>query len=159
VVRIASVLWIALTIGHCADVTTPALYGRDINLYWDLRYMPDVAAMVAAAAPFWMMAAIVATIVAALFVFYILFRWAFARVVAAIDEPRARAAIAAGAGAAILVFAVQHIGEAVPAVPSFATPVSETYARQARLVAGAMSASTALPASPSFDADLSLARG
>ncbi|HKB12740.1 MAG TPA: hypothetical protein VKD69_18885 [Vicinamibacterales bacterium] len=159
VVRIASVLWIALTIGHYADVTTPALYGRDINLYWDLRYMPDVAAMVAAAAPFWMMAAIVATIVAALCLFYILFRWAFARVVAAIDEPRARAAIAAGAGAAILVFAVQHIGEAVPAVPSFATPVSETYARQARLVAGAMSASTALPASPSFDADLSLARG
>src|SRR5262249_32934469 len=47
----------------------------------------------------------------------------------------------------------------VPAVPWSATPVSETYARQARLVAGAMSASTALPASPSFDADLSLARG
>src|SRR5262249_62001348 len=132
--RMHTVLWIALTIGHYADVTTPALYGRDINLYWDLRYMPDVAAMVAAAAPFWMMAAIVATIVAALCLFYILFRWAFARVVAAIDEPRARAAIAAGAGAAVLGVAGQHIGEGGPAGPSFAAPVGGNSARQGRPV-------------------------
>jgi len=47
----------------------------------------------------------------------------------------------------------------VPSFPPFATPVTETYARQVRLVAGAMSASMTLPASPSFEADLSLTRG
>ena len=43
--------WIVLVLGHYADVTTPALYGRDINLYWDVRYMPDVAAMIARRPP------------------------------------------------------------------------------------------------------------
>ncbi len=37
-----SVLWVLLVIGRYVDVTAPALYGRDINLYWDLRYVPDV---------------------------------------------------------------------------------------------------------------------
>ena len=45
---------VVLVLGHYADVTTPALYGRDINLYWDVRYMPDVAAMIAHAAPLWL---------------------------------------------------------------------------------------------------------
>jgi len=157
--RTAAVLWIALAIGHYADVTTPALYGRDINLYWDLRYMPDVARMVAAAAPVWLMAAIVVVVVAALTLLYLLFRWAFARVVSAMDSTRARTAIAAVAAALVVLFAAQHVSEAVPARPVFATPVTQTYARQARLVAGAMSASLTLPPSPSFDAGLSLVRG
>jgi len=61
--------------------------------------------------------------------------------------------------AAIVLFAAQHTSEAVPAVPPFATPVTETYARQVKLVAGAMSASTTLPPSPSFEADLSRTQG
>jgi hypothetical protein len=157
--RTATVAWIALTIGHYADVTTPALYGRDINLYWDLRYVPDVARMVAAAAPFWLMAATVTAIVAVLSLLYVLFRWAFTRVRLALDEPRGRAAVAAVAAAMVLLFGAQRASKAVPARPEFATPVTATYARQVRLVAGAMSASMTLPPSPSFDADLSLARG
>jgi hypothetical protein len=38
-------LWIVLAAGRYAEVTAPALYGRDINLYWDLRFIPDVGAM------------------------------------------------------------------------------------------------------------------
>ena len=63
-------VWVLLVIGHYADVTTPALYGRDINLYWDVRYMPDVAAMVVRAAPLWLIvlaAAAVALIVVLLY--------------------------------------------------------------------------------------------
>ncbi|HJZ73964.1 MAG TPA: hypothetical protein VKE51_19630 [Vicinamibacterales bacterium] len=157
--RLATVLWIAFAIGHYADVTTPALYGRDINLYWDLRYMPDVAAMVAAAAPPWLIAASVTAAAAVLLLLYVVFRWAFSRVVTAIDEPRVRAAIAGVAAAIALFFAAQRMSEAVPARPEFATPVTATYARQVGLVAGAMGASMTLPPSPSLDADLSLARG
>jgi hypothetical protein len=64
-IRTLAAIWVVLTIGHYADVTTPALYGRDINLYWDLRYMPDVAAMVARAAPLWLIAAVVGAAAAA----------------------------------------------------------------------------------------------
>src|SRR6185312_13878597 len=35
-------LWTVLAIGRYADVTVAALYGRPINLYWDLRFIPDV---------------------------------------------------------------------------------------------------------------------
>ena len=51
--RALSVLWIALVIGHYADVTAPALYGREVNLYWDLQHVAGVAAMLAKAAPVW----------------------------------------------------------------------------------------------------------
>jgi hypothetical protein len=159
VLRTASAAWIVLAIGHYADVTTPALYGRDINLYWDLRFMPDVAAMVAAAAPLWMIAGVLVVVGVALALLYIVFRWAFGRVVAAVDEPRTSTVLAALAAAIVVVFGVQHVSSAAPAVPAFATPVTQTYARQMRLVAGAMSASMTLPPSPPLDADLSLTHG
>src|SRR4029077_9181421 len=62
--------WMVLVLGHYADVTTPALYGRDINLYWDVRYMPDVAKMIASAAPLWLIVCGVAAIVLVLALFY-----------------------------------------------------------------------------------------
>ena len=49
-----SVLWVLLVIGRYVDVTAPALYGREINLYWDLRYVPDVVSMLVRAAPLWL---------------------------------------------------------------------------------------------------------
>src|ERR1700746_1786068 len=33
--RWISVIWIFLVLGRYADVTATALFGRDINLYWD----------------------------------------------------------------------------------------------------------------------------
>ncbi len=72
--------WLVLVLGHYADVTTPALYGRDINLYWDLRYMPDVAAMIARAAPLWLIVGVVAAVAAVLALLYVVFRWAIRRV-------------------------------------------------------------------------------
>src|SRR3954470_3260895 len=47
VLRCTTLLWVVLVISRYADVTAPALYGRDVNLYWDLRYVPAVAAMLA----------------------------------------------------------------------------------------------------------------
>ena len=55
-VRWMAVVWLVLVIGRYADVTAQALYGRDINLYWDLRFIPDVASMLARAAPWWLIA-------------------------------------------------------------------------------------------------------
>jgi hypothetical protein len=158
-IRMLAAIWVVLTIGHYADVTTPALYGRDINLYWDLRYMPDVAAMVARAAPLWLMAAVVGAAASALALLYLLFRWALVRVAGAMTDRRARVAIAVYAVAVLLLFGARQVSDAVPATPAFATPVTATYVRQARLVAGAMRASTTLAPSPPLDVELSLVRG
>jgi hypothetical protein len=157
--RALAAIWVVLTIGHYADVTTPALYGRDINLYWDARYMPDVAAMVARAAPLWLILVAVGAVASVLALLYLLFRWAFARVVDNMADRGARAAIAVYAAAVLLFFGAHQVSDALPATPAFSTPVVATYARQARLVAGAMRASTTLAPSPPVDADLSLVRG
>ena len=59
VLRGLSVLWVILVISRYADVTAPALYGRQVNLYWDLRHVPAVATMLARAATAWLVVLIV----------------------------------------------------------------------------------------------------
>ena len=159
VLRLLAVVWLLLVIGHYADVTTPALYGRDINLYWDVRYMPDVAAMITTAVPPWITIAVVVALAIVVAALYAIFRWALGRVVAAMDDRRVRIGSAIAAAAMILLFVAQQVTDRAPAVPRFATPVVATYARQARLVAGAMGASMTLAPSPPMDGDLALARG
>ena len=159
VLRLLAVVWLLLVIGHYADVTTPALYGRDINLYWDVRYMPDVAAMITTAVPPWITIAVLVALAIVVAALYAIFRWALGRVVAAMDDRRVRIGSAIAAAAMILLFVAQQVTDRAPAVPRFATPVVATYARQARLVAGAMGASMTLAPSPPMDGDLALARG
>ena len=150
--------WLLLVLGHYADVTTPALYGRDINLYWDIRYMPDVAAMIVRAAPLWLVAASVAAVVLVVSLLYFLFRWAIRRVAAAAFDPRERAPIFMGGVMIVGLFAAQQLGRHFVTEPVFATPVIETYARQAGLVAGALRASKTLAPSPPMTADLARVR-
>jgi hypothetical protein len=158
-IRVLAIVWVALTLGHYADVTTPALYGRDINLYWDIRYMPDVAAMIAGAAPWWLTLLIAAAAASLLVSLYLAFVWAFGTIVDATRSRRVRLTLAAFAAAVAIAFGVQLTRGALAESALFPTPVTATYARQARLVLGAMGASTRLPPSPAMDADLSLVQG
>ena len=154
--------WVLLSIGHYADVTAPALYGREINLYWDLRYMPDVAAMVIRAAPLWLVTAATVAVAAVLTLLYRVFLWALARVADATTRDGERRALVVMAMLMLAIFAAQRTPGTdawLPAVPVFSTPVVDTYARQARFVAGAMAKSATLAASPVIDSDLTLVRG
>ena len=151
--------WMLLVLGHYADVTTPALYGRNINLYWDVRYMPDVAAMIARAAPLWLLAGAAAAIAATLALLYILFRWAIRRVAAAAFDRRERAPVFLGGIMIVALFTAQQLGRHFETEPVFATPVVATYARQVRLVAGALGKSKTLAPSPPMTADLARVGG
>ena len=55
--RWVAALWLALVLGRYAEVTAAALYGRDINLFWDLRFVPDVVALLARPERLWVVAA------------------------------------------------------------------------------------------------------
>ena len=158
-IRWLTAFWVLLVAGHYADVTAPALYGRDINLYWDLRHVPDVAAMVVRVAPAWLVvfAAAVAAVIVGLL--YLLFGWAIARVADAMSAPRRRLGIAVFAALVLLLFAGQQLNGGFPSVPAFSTPVTQTYARQVRLVADAIGGSTMVAASPPIDEDLGFVRG
>src|SRR4030095_4484251 len=41
--RLLAVIWTVLALGRYAAVTSTALFGRDINLYWDSRHFSAVA--------------------------------------------------------------------------------------------------------------------
>src|SRR5205809_3091342 len=73
--------------------------------------------------------------------------------------PRRRFGIAAFAALVVLLFAGQRLGGGFPSVPAFSTPITQTYARQLRLVADAIGGSTTVAASPPMDEDLALVRG
>ena len=89
--------WIVLVAGRYAEVTVPALYGRDINLYWDVRHMPNVGAMFAVVADPWLRVAVVAGALLVPGLFYIVARWALGSVAAATHDARARRALGLGA--------------------------------------------------------------
>ena len=151
--------WLVLVLGHYAEVTTPALYGRDINLYWDLRYMPDVAAMIARAAPPWLIAGVAAAVALILALLYVALRWAIRRVAAAAFDARERAPIFMAGVTIVALFTAQQLGRHFDTEPTFATPVVETTARQVRLVTGAIRTSKTLPPSPPMTADLARVQG
>lgn len=152
-------LWVLMVVSRYADVTAPALYGRDVNLYWDLRYVPDVAAMLARAAPRWLILAAFASAAIVPTVLYRLLRWALGRIGEAMADSRERRVLGLLAAAAATAFTGQRLSARFPGEPGFSTPVTLTYARQARLVVTALTRSRPLAPSPSMDADLALVKG
>ncbi len=161
-VNAAGAIWLVLAIGRYADVTAPALYGRDINLYWDVRYVSDVTKMLTRAASFGVIVLVVAGAVLVLAILFLLVRWAIGRVSRALDEADERRVLVWGAVILALLFAAQTAAPSFPAVPSFATLVTATYARQARLVMNARAAAggaQVLAPSPPITSDLSRVRG
>src|SRR6266508_2716154 len=157
--RWLTVAWVVLVVGRYAEVTAPALYGRDVNLYWDLRFIPDVVSMVTKVAPPWLVALALAGVALIFLLLYVLLRSAWRRVVSATADPRERRVALAAAAAVFALFLAERAIGSVPGLPSFAAPVTRTYARQARFVIGAMSGSTALAASPAMDSDLAQVKG
>ncbi|HMJ86287.1 MAG TPA: hypothetical protein VK504_24085 [Vicinamibacterales bacterium] len=157
-----SAIWTVLVLGHYAEVTAPALYGRDINLYWDLQFIPDVAAMVTRVASWWLIVLSVSAAVLTLILLYALVRRAWRCVAAALtDDNQCRALIALSL-AVVALFIVTPAKAEVPGedtVHRFASPVVLTYARQVRFVVEAMAGSRTLPDSPPMTFDFSRVQG
>jgi len=160
--RWLAALWTFLVIGHYADVTATALYGREINLFWDLRFVPDVAVMLAAPSRLWVVALAAAGVGLVLTVLYLALRWAIRHVAEAAGRPLERWALAAVLAGVAMVWVVQRAeipaAEFVYAV-RFPPPVSANYVRQARLLVSSVTGSIALPAGPPMNSDLSRVKG
>jgi hypothetical protein len=156
IVAALTTTWTLLVIGRYAEVTAPALYGRTINLYWDLRFIPDVIAMITRVASWWMIAGAFAIV---LVVFTLLcggLAIAWRRTAAAMDAAAERRAAVGFATAVLLASVAQHaIGSSRPVT----TPIAATYARQLRFVIDARSGGAALPATPAMNSNLARVRG
>lgn len=156
-----SALWILLVAGRYAEVTAPALYGRDVNLYWDLRLMPDVVSMVTRVASWWEVVAVTFLVVAVVGLAYLVLRAAWRRIASALTNGRERRPLLIGAAAIVVAFGVdlsiRGLGEPAPGeddrVQAFARPVSATYGHQLHLVAAAMAKTRTIPVGPAMRSD------
>jgi hypothetical protein len=128
-------VWVILVIGRYADVTSRSLYGRDVNLYWDLRLMPDVGAMFAFVANPWLLANVIAGVVLIPLLLYMPLRWAIDRVVAATNAALPRRVLGVLAGLALAVCGAQTLSARVPEIAKFESPVTAAFAQQALQVA------------------------
>lgn len=160
--RALAVVWMLFVIGHYADVTAPALYGRDVNLYWDLQHVSNVASMLAVAAPVWLVLLVVVVSVVILAALYALGRWAVGRLGEALRSHEERLALAVLTTMSLVLFVGQQFRPDVDWPPGFSTPVTATYMRQTRLMLQARAAHingpTIAPA-VSLDSNLALAGG
>ena len=111
-VRWLSVVWLLLILGRYIDVTAPALWGRDLNFYWDLRFLPDVAAMLVGASRRAVLLGTVAgiAVVAVLGLLFVAVRWAVGQVTATLAERRGRIVLGAAATLGVALFALQAAG-------------------------------------------------
>ena len=87
-----------------ADVTAPALYGRPVNLFWDMRHVSAVAAMLARVASWRLVLLIIAATILIPFVLYRVIRWALGRVSEAMSRRIERQVLAAAAVVVIVLF-------------------------------------------------------
>ena len=157
--RPLAVLLVVLTIGRYAAITAPALYGRPINLYWDLPHVSNVVGMLARVAPLWAIFAVVLAVIAVCAGLYAVMLWSLNRVLDALVSRGVAIAAAVVTSLLILACALQP---AQRRVLPFAEPVFATYAAQARLITDGLSGSAAagaLPPSPALESDLALLAG
>jgi hypothetical protein len=140
--------WLLLALARYLEITAPALYGRPVNLYWDLRHVGNVARMLAeAAGP----AATLGLVVALVAIFGIAFtalRLAWRRVSDAATHAAERRVLAGFAGALAAVWLAGLAGHApAPGWLRFSLPVSVTVADQLGLVARAFAEARLAPGS------------
>ena len=129
-VRWLAVAWLLLAGGRYVEVTVAALYGREVNLYWDLQHVPKVGAMFAFVADPWLKAGFVAGLVLVPPALYLVARWAWGSIATAAGEPAGRRVLGGAAGAVLLLGLAQWGGVEAPGGIRVAEPVSPAFARE-----------------------------
>jgi hypothetical protein len=149
--------YMVLVTGRYFDTTAPALFGRDINLYWDALQIPRVLWVTLKSYPFWVALLVLLALVALIWLVYQALRMAItiAAREAAPYALKSKWALAVTFAAVVLVTAnVNGMRETWPYVSKPAIP---TYVRQVKLLSTAFAErdlQKTLPPSPAFDSDL-----
>jgi hypothetical protein len=159
--RLLAVVWMTLVLGRYVEVTTRALYGRSVNLYWDLKLLPDVGAMLAFVAQPSTLAAVLALFVFLPLLIYVSARWAIGQVSDACGDVRCRRALLTAAVLVLGVNFAQRLDDRILPQVGFAPPVSAALMREgAEFVREATGqAASTLPLAPSFETDLARVQG
>ncbi len=151
VLALLSGVIVFFALGRYAYVTVQALYGRDINLYWDGPQFAAVTGMFVRVASVWIVIGVCVGIVAVLALLYLVARWSLGQIDAAMGQFRPARLGLGGAGLVLLgCFVAQQSINAVPRIPRFSIPVTRTFAAQIDRVTEAITgrANRSVPPSP-----------
>ena len=152
---VVTALLFALIVGRYLAVTAHALFGRDINLYFDLPHLPDVIAMNASVRPPAEVAGIVLLAIVLLVGLLASLRIGIGVLARSFAEPPVRRSALCLAMAGVLIYGATSVPGLRWADRAFAHPVSPIYAEQAAFVAEALSGAGDLPlpeaAAPRFE--------
>lgn len=142
-------LFAILALGRYAEVTSPALYGRPVNLYWDGQHLPNVVAMMAEVAPWWLLLAGAVGIVAFFAALLAAIAWCLRRVREGLGARAPRAVLGLVSAGIVGHYVLSHAFE-WPSRFRYAVSVSSTYVQQARFFLAARSAAAerTLPIAP-----------
>jgi Sulfatase len=156
-----AVLVVLFGLGRYVDVTVSALYGRDINLYWDAPQFAAVTGMLVRVASPWAVAGISIGAVLVLALLYLIARWSLGQIDAALRMYR-QARFGFGAtGLVVLGIFILQRSFGIFEFPSISIPVSSSYTAQIVRIVDAVSglANRRLPASPPMRSNLAALAG
>ena len=154
--------YLLLVFGRYFDTTAPALFGRDINLYWDALQIPRVVWVSLKSYSLWVSVLMVGAVLALIWlVFKVLHLCITVAARDAAPYALAKPWLLAVTLAAVAV-SVANVAGVVATWPYISKPVLPTYIRQAKLLGTAFAErhqQKALAPSPAFDSDLGALRG
>ncbi|MDM0016135.1 hypothetical protein [Variovorax saccharolyticus] len=151
VLSLLTALWVAT---RFAEVAASAVFGRQINLYWDGRHLFEVLKMGNAAG--WQIALGAIAVLAVLAGLYAIAHRCWSSLARTLAWRRPLPAIGLAGAALLAAFALPEVG-GIDARRIFSTPVAPVIAAQARLLAGLWTpgrSAARLTAGPAFDVPL-----
>lgn len=132
---VLALLLTVMTIARYIEVTSPALFGRSVNLYWDAKYIPHVTEMLIEVANPLMVILIFAGGILSLAGIFISLRLALKRISTSLANTVEQRAIATIMGVMILIFAAGYSGLPLQRVIMYSIPITKTYWQQAEFIA------------------------
>lgn len=153
--------YLVLVFGRYFDTTAPALFGRNINLYWDALQIPRVTWVSLKNYPIWVSVLVVSTVIAFVYLIFTVLKASIettARITAPYALARPWTLVLTAFAVAV---SIANLNGVVATWPYISKPVLPTYIRQAQLLTKTIAErqqKNVLPASPNFDSDLGLLR-
>lgn len=145
---------VVLVIVRAVEVTSAAMFGRSLNLYWDGRHLGTMLAM--NDTPWWPLAAGCVAVLLAVALLHAAVSAAWRGLQVALARPLVRRAAVVASTALLATWAVPGLFDG-GARDVFAEPITPVATRQAQLLVAQLSAdgsASRLTASPSFDGHL-----
>jgi hypothetical protein len=154
--------YLVLVVGRYFDTTAPALFGRNINLYWDGLQIPRVVWVSLKSYPFWVSVVVVAAVLMLFWLLYKTVRWAISTTAREVAPYALNSVWALVVTALASILVIANVRGARETWPYVSKPALPTYIHQAKLlmtVWDERQLQKTLPASPTFDSDLGALQG